>query len=106
MITGMLVCSGLGSLVSERVFGRSQKIMPVIFLTIAALLTAYGLFLQYPLDWIGTFPYAVRLVFAFLLVSPPAFLMGFPMPVAMTTLASLRKEHMFLWAWGSTAVSP
>ena len=26
--------------------------------------------------------------------------MGMPMPVAMATLASLRKETMFLWAWG------
>ena len=26
--------------------------------------------------------------------------MGFPMPTAMTTLARLGKEHMFLWAWG------
>jgi hypothetical protein len=26
--------------------------------------------------------------------------MGFPMPTAMTTLARLDKQHMFLWAWG------
>jgi hypothetical protein len=26
--------------------------------------------------------------------------MGFPMPVAMTTLGRLGKEAMFLWAWG------
>jgi choline-glycine betaine transporter len=26
--------------------------------------------------------------------------MGFPMPTAMTTLARLGKDHMFLWAWG------
>ena len=31
---------------------------------------------------------------------PPAFLMGFPMPTAMTTLGRLGKDHMFLWAWG------
>ena len=35
-----------------------------------------------------------------MLVFPPAFLMGFPMPIAMTTLARLGKDHMFLWAWG------
>ena len=26
--------------------------------------------------------------------------MGFPMPMAMTSLARLGKDHMFLWAWG------
>ena len=35
-----------------------------------------------------------------LLYLPPAFLMGFPMPTAMTTLGRLGKDHMFLWAWG------
>jgi hypothetical protein len=52
------------------------------------------------LDWIGTFPYLVRLFFCFALILPPAFLMGFPMPMAMTSLARLGKDHMFLWAWG------
>jgi hypothetical protein len=26
--------------------------------------------------------------------------MGFPMPTAMTTLARLGKDYMFLWTWG------
>ena len=33
-------------------------------------------------------------------IAPPAFLMGFPMATAMGWLAKLRKEPMFLWAWG------
>jgi len=100
LITSMLVFSGLGSLVSERYFDRARTIMPRIFLAIGALLIGYGLALDRVLDWIGTFPYALRLLFCFVLVFPPAFLMGFPMPVAMTSLARLGKDHMFLWAWG------
>ena len=100
MITGMLVFSGLGSFVSERILPRARTVMPVIFVAIAALLVGYGFFLHIPLDAIGTYPYAQRLFFSFLLVFPPAFLMGFPMPTAMATLARLKKEHMFLWAWG------
>ncbi len=100
MITGMLVFSGLGSFVSERAMPHARAIMPFVFLGIAGLLVLYGLFLHIPLNAIGTYPYALRLVFAFALVFPPAFLMGFPMPVAMASLARLRKEHMFLWAWG------
>ncbi len=100
MITGMLVFSGLGSFASERLLPHARVAMPVVFAGIAALLVAYGLFLHVPLDAIGTYPYWLRLVVSFALVFPPAFLMGFPMPTAMATLAQLRKNTMFLWAWG------
>ena len=79
---------------------RARSMMPRIFGAIGVLLIGYGLALDSVLDWIGTFPYALRLFFCFALVFPPAFLMGFPMPVAMTWLARHGKDHMFLWAWG------
>jgi SAM-dependent methyltransferase len=100
LITGMLVFSGLGAFFSERYIERSHRVMPKIFIAIAVLLIGYGLFLDRVLDWIGTFPYLVRLLFCFALIFPPAFLMGFPMPTAMITLGRLGKHHMFLWAWG------
>src|SRR5262245_7458870 len=100
LITAMLVFSGLGAFVSERYLERARTIMPKIFLAIGALLIGYGLFLDRVLDLVGTLPYMLRLICCFLLVFPPAFLMGFPMPTAMTTLARLGKDHMFLWAWG------
>jgi hypothetical protein len=100
LITGMLVFSGLGALVSERVLPRMRTIMPVIFLAIGALLIGYAMFLDTALDAIGALPYLERLVLCFLFIAPPAFLMGFPMPTAMTTLGRLGKEHLFIWAWG------
>ncbi|HVT52897.1 MAG TPA: hypothetical protein VHE77_15055, partial [Dongiaceae bacterium] len=100
LITGMLVFSGLGSLVSEYFLERSRRVMPVVFLAIGALLIGYGILLDPVLGWIGAFPYALRLLLTFLLVAPPSFLMGSPMPTAMTTLGRLGKDHMFLWAWG------
>lgn len=100
MITGMLVFSGLGSFASERILPNARAVMPFVFAGIATLLILYGLFLHIPLDAIGTYPYALRLLFSFLLVFPPAFLMGFPMPTAMATMARLKKDTMFLWAWG------
>jgi hypothetical protein len=100
LITGMLVFSGLGSFVSERYFDRARTLMPRIFLAIGLLLIGYGVALDRILDWIGTLPYLLRLLFCFVLIFPPAFLMGFPMPVAMLWLSRLGKEHMFLWAWG------
>ncbi len=100
LITGMLVFSGLGALTSERALPHMRTVMPVLFVAVAALLILYGLFLGRALDAIGAIPYAARLLCSFLLIAPPAYLMGFPMPVAMTTLGRLGKDHMFVWAWG------
>ena len=100
LITGMLVFSGIGSFFSERFLDRARITMPRIFLAIFLILTLYAFTIDYALDWIGTLPYALRIVLCLLLLLPPAFLMGFPMPTAMTTLGRLGKDHMFLWAWG------
>ncbi len=100
LITSMLIFSGLGSLTAERILGQARTRLPPILLAIGVILIGYGFFLDDALMLIGTLPYGLRLLICFLTVAPPAFLMGFPMPTAMTTLARLGKEHMFLWAWG------
>ncbi len=100
LITGMLVFSGLGALTSERVLARMRIAMPVLFLVVGGILILYALYINHALDAIGGLPYGARLVCCFLIIAPPAFLMGFPMPTAMTTLGRLGKEHMFIWAWG------
>ncbi len=100
LITGMLVFSGVGALTSERALPHMRIVMPILFVAVGAMLILYGLFLGQALDAIGAFPYPARLVSCFLLIAPPAFLMGFPMPIAMTTLGRLGKDHMFVWAWG------
>ncbi len=100
LITGMLVFSGLGSLTSERFLQRAKVVMPIIFVAIGLLLIAYGFLIDPILNAIGSLPYALRLVCCFLLIAPPAFLMGFPMSTAMTWLGRLNKNAMFLWAWG------
>ena len=100
LITGMLVFSGLGALVSERILPIMRVFMPALFLAIGALLIGYAFFLNTALDAIGALPYLARLAFCFAFIAPPAFLMGFPMPTAMTTLGRLGKEHLFIWAWG------
>jgi len=100
LITGMLVFSGVGALLSERILPHMRAVMPVIFLMIGALLIGYALFLNLALDAIGALPYLARLALCFLFIAPPAFLMGFPMPTAMTTLGRLGKDHLFIWAWG------
>ena len=100
LISGMLVFSGVGSLVSERIAERARALLPLILVAIAALLVGYAFVLAPALDWIGGLAYPLRLLFSVAIVAPPAFLMGFPMATGMGWLARLDKEHMFVWAWG------
>ena len=100
LITGMLVFSGLGALISERILPIKRVFMPILFLAIGAILIGYAFRLNDALDAIGSLPYVERLALCFVFIAPPAFLMGFPMPTAMTTLGRLGKEHLFIWAWG------
>ena len=100
LITGMLIFSGVGSLISERILPSARRVMPAIFIAIGVILIGYSLFIDRALNAIGTLPYLARLGWCFALIAPPAFLMGFPMPTAMTTLGRLGKDHMFVWAWG------
>jgi hypothetical protein len=100
VLTAMLVFSGLGSLVSESCLASARSIMLIIFAGIGGLLICYGLALDSALGWVGRLPYGWRVAGTFALIFPPAFLMGFPMPTAMTLLARLGKDHMFVWAWG------
>ena len=99
LITGMLVFSGLGALVSER-------ILPVMRRSCRScssrrpdsdLLRSVHQF-GARCDRRAALRGAAAVCFAF--IAPPAFLMGFPMSTAMTTLGRLGKEHMFIWAWG------
>lgn len=100
LITGMLVFSGIGSFVSERYLPRARQLMPLILALIGLLLVSYGFLMSPILDLIGRWDYVWRLVFCFVLIAPPAFLMGFPMATGMGILTNLHKDHMFLWAWG------
>ena len=100
LLSGILVFSGLGSLVSERFVDNARSVLPRVLIAITVLLFCGSLFADPALDWIGGLAYGWRLALCILLVAPAAFLMGFPMPIAMTTLGRLGKQSMFLWAWG------
>jgi hypothetical protein len=100
LITGMLICTGLGSLLSGRFLDRCRTLMPWVFVAIATLLALYGRILDGLLPTIGTWPYGLRIVACLVLLIPPSLLMGFPFSTGMAMLARLGKAHFFLWAWG------
>ncbi|MEO9167864.1 MAG: hypothetical protein ABI230_05630, partial [Aestuariivirga sp.] len=100
LLSGILVFSGLGSMISERFLENARRILPIVLTIITGLLLVGSLFIDPVLNWIGGLTYSWRLISCILLVAPTAFLMGFPMPIAMTSLGRLGKQSMFLWAWG------
>ena len=100
LITGMLAFSGFGSLFSQKVCDKAGRLMPWIFASIAFFLILYGFWIDSALNLIAELPYDVRLPLCLALICPPAFLMGIPMPVGMTSLARVGKESLYLWAWG------
>ncbi|MBV8775669.1 MAG: hypothetical protein JO258_00585 [Alphaproteobacteria bacterium] len=99
-ITSLLVCSGIGSLLSQRALDGARRMLPALLGAIGVLLLIEAACFDPAIEWIGTLPAVLRPVGCVVLMLPAAVLMGFPMPLAMTTLARLGKERVFVWAWG------
>lgn len=99
VLSGMLVFSGIGSWVAEKV-GNAGRILPTLMGAIALLLAAMTLILPTALEAVGALSYFGRIALCLALVAPVAFLMGFPMATAMNGLAARGRDQMFVWAWG------
>ncbi len=100
LIPGMLVFSGLGSYVSERYVSLADRTMGIIIPAIAVLVVAYAWGFDYLLEAVGRWPFGLKILTCMTLLFPLAFLMGFPFPLGMATLARLKKEAFFVWGWG------
>jgi hypothetical protein len=100
VITGMLVCSGIGSVLSRCCISRANIVLPALLLCIGIGLVAYASFIDSVLVWTAPASLTIRIALCLAFLLPVAVLMGFPMPIAMTMLAHLGREHMFVWAWG------
>lgn len=99
VLSGMLVFSGLGALVAEKIT-RARRMLPLLIAAIALGLILMDLTLPMALEAIGALAYLGRIACRLALVAPVAFLMGFPMATAMNWLAARGQGQMFVWAWG------
>ncbi len=100
LIPGMLVFSGIGSFVSERFIQQSGRIMLTTAVSVAVLVAVYAWWFDSLIGPIGNWPYGLKILACLVLLFPLAFLMGFPFALGMATLATLKKEAFFVWAWG------
>ncbi|MGD9001749.1 MAG: hypothetical protein PVF04_03715 [Anaerolineae bacterium] len=93
VLFAILLFSGLGSAASHRVSLRVTLIMlPVVVL-------AYTLGLPRLFQMTLAAPLWVRLIIAVVVLAPPGFLMGIPLPKGMARLEG-RATSLIAWAWG------
>lgn len=98
VISGMLVCSGIGSLLSAgRITKRAHAL--AVFALIVLLILLYALLLTSVLQAAIALPPAAKLVFSLLLIAPAALVMGVPFPLGIRLLAG-RADQEIPWAIG------
>ncbi len=98
VIGSMLVVSGAGSFLSARLPGTKETIWKVAAL-VSLFLLAYGFFLTPLLRESIGMSLGGKVLVAFLLVAPPAFVMGMPFPLGLRYLGE-GSHARIAWAWG------
>ncbi len=103
IIFSLLVSSGIGSLLSERI-GRAigRHVIPAAAAFLAVLLVAYGFGLFRILDLFMSLAFPGRVAVSFLLISVAGFAMGFFFPYGIRRLGEQDKS-LIGWAWGSNS---
>ena len=102
----MLVSSGFGSLVSQKITPKPYRIILVVFIIVISLII-YALFLS---GWLKTtigFSLTVKIILSFLFIAPPAFFMGMPFPLGLKLLSTKTQSidgGLVGWAWGINGV--
>jgi hypothetical protein len=98
----MLVSSGFGSLVSQKITPKPYRIFLIVSLIIISF-TVYAIFLS---GWLRTtigFSLTAKIILSFIWIAPPAFFMGMPFPLGLKML-SASNEKQIPWAWGINGV--
>jgi hypothetical protein len=98
----MLVSSGFGSLVSQKIAPKQYRIIIIIVIIIISLLI-YTLFLSGLMKTTIGFSLTAKIILSILLIAPPAFIMGMPFPLGLRFLSD-RSEIQIPWAWGINGV--
>jgi hypothetical protein len=106
VVSLMLVASGFGSLVSQKIQAKSNRLIGIILLILIPLFF-YAVLLSSLLKLTIIFSLPVKIIFTTLLIAPAAFLMGMPFPIGLRLLASKRESShrgQIPWAWGINGI--
>ncbi len=105
VLLSFLLCSGLGSLSSDRFFRSGRLTFARTIGLLVVLLIAYNELLPrvFHSGLIG-WPVAAKIGLSFLLIFPLAFLMGFLFPQGIRLVDS-RAPQLTPWAWGANSAA-
>ena len=103
-LCAFLIFSGLGSLYVQRCIAtQSLSIVPVLLrrsvLLIGIIVILYISLLPMFSSLIMALPETARIISAFIIAAPLAFVMGMPFPLGMATLQQ-KSPQLMPWAWG------
>jgi hypothetical protein len=98
VVSLMLISSGFGSLVSQKLQAKPSRLVGIIFIIIISLII-HTIFLSFLLKTTIVFTLPVKIVFTTLLIAPSTFLMGMPFPLGLRLLSE-RNDNQVPWAWG------
>jgi hypothetical protein len=96
VLSGMLLFSGLGSIVSNRI---SEDKTRGILIALALTVLLYVIILPSTLSAILGKPLTHRVLYSTLSIAPLAFLMGLPFPLGIKYAARLQDNGILSWAW-------
>ncbi len=95
VLTSILMSSGAGSLLSQKVKGLRS---PFITLIISFLVILYSLLLPPASTFLSSHSLAARIVLVFFILMPLAFFMGMPFPSGLKILGGI-DDSLIPWAW-------
>ena len=98
VVSLMLIASGFGSLVSQKLQAKPNRLSGIVFIVIISLII-YTIFLSPLLKTTIVFTLPIKIIFTTLLIAPPAFFMGMPFPLGLRLLSE-RNDSQVPWAWG------
>jgi hypothetical protein len=101
----MLLSSGMGSMLSRRMFKDARRVKAA-FVAVVVILVTYYFALSPLLHALIGLDQSVKVVIAALLIIPLGFAMGMPFPSGLRMLGEARGEdNLIEWAWAMNAAS-
>jgi MFS family permease len=99
VIATMLVASGIGSMFSFKFLNSSKKRLILIFIIIAILSVALGLFNPFIFKSFVRLELVWRIIISIVLIFPIGFFMGMPFPIGLSLIKDSEKKYV-AFAWG------
>jgi hypothetical protein len=98
---GLLIFSGIGSLLSGSAVGRRNRALMALVAGLAVVLIAYRALAPLVIEGFAGAPIAVRVGLTLVLIAPLGLCLGAFMPLGLRTVASLsvHEREYVAWAW-------